>query len=285
LFCICRFIFKIKHIKGYTIKNKRFKFTGLVSALIFGELSMSKYTYKKMLKYSTMKDYDNALKYAHRSLISDLKLYNKDDIEIATNYNNIGFFYKKLGQNIKALEYYNKALSIQSNICLSAESEEIAVSYNNIGSVYHNLCEYSKALDYYDKALKIQEGLQKQSRLDIAIIYNNMGTSYREQGNMQEALDYHKKALLIREHVLGKGSLVTAMSYHNVSTIYGSIGALYEALKYARISLRIRKIILGLEHYDTKESDFGLNLLIEKIEQAKRESKFDCFSKSMNTLA
>ncbi|CAF5152299.1 unnamed protein product, partial [Rotaria sp. Silwood1] len=63
-----------------------------------------------------------------------------------------------MGNNSKALEFYDKALKIREKT-VPPNHPDLAQSYKNIGGVYDNMGNYWKALEFYDKALKIYEKL------------------------------------------------------------------------------------------------------------------------------
>ncbi|CAF1465947.1 unnamed protein product [Adineta ricciae] len=71
-----------------------------------------------------------------------------------------------MGDYAKALQYYEKGLSIQQQ-SLPANHPDLATSYNNIGLVYDHMGDYAKALQYYEKATS----------------YNNIGLVYGAMGD------------------------------------------------------------------------------------------------------
>ncbi|CAF1692108.1 unnamed protein product, partial [Adineta ricciae] len=76
--------------------------------------------------------------------------------DLASSYNNIGMVYSDMGDYSKALEYYERASTIQQQ-SLPPNHPDLASSYNNIGMVYSDMGDYSKALEYYERASTIQQ--------------------------------------------------------------------------------------------------------------------------------
>ncbi|MBE9176622.1 tetratricopeptide repeat protein, partial [Synechocystis salina LEGE 06155] len=70
----------------------------------------------------------------------------------AVNFNNIASIYDDLQQKKKALEYYERSLSIRKEL---NDLYGISTNLNNIGFVYSSLNQYEKALEYYKHSLAI----------------------------------------------------------------------------------------------------------------------------------
>ena len=179
--------------------------------------------------------------------------YKDTDTDIAYIYNNIGVVINILGDKIKALEFFQKALNIYNTV-FNEENEYSANSYNNIGSAYHGLTDYTKALVYFQKAFKIRKKIFRDDHKDTASSYNNLGVIYGDLSKYTKALEYHQKALDIRERILGHDNLDSASSYNNIGTIYITLGNYTKALEYCQKALNIREKILGYEHLETANS-------------------------------
>ncbi len=131
-----------------------------------------------------------------------------DDLTvIPTALNNIGFIFKQQGDILRALEYYHQSLKLNKAL---KEKEEIALALNNIGGVYFKLEEYDKALNYYREALLIEKesGTQK----GIARLYSNIGSVYTNQEMKKEAIDYFNQSLKIYKELQLKKGIATSLS-------------------------------------------------------------------------
>lgn len=131
-----------------------------------------------------------------------------DDLSvIPTALNNIGFIFKQQGDILRALEYYHQSLKLNKTL---NEKEEIALALNNIGGVYFKLEEYGKALNYYREALLIEKeyGTQKS----IARLYSNIGSVYTNQEKKKEAIDYFNQSLKIYKELQIKKGIATSLS-------------------------------------------------------------------------
>lgn len=207
---------------------------------------------------------------------------------IATLYKNLGLGYKQMGDYAKALEYYEKELSIKETK-LGMDHPKIVTTYNNFAEVYKANGNYDKALEYYCKALKICEKKSDKNRSDTATIYNNIADVYRVKGDYDialeclekalvilgedyplkavtynnkalvyenmgdntKALEYFEKALAIQETSLGKNDPSTATTYNNIALVYENMGHYYKALEYYEKAMTISESTLGKNHPST----------------------------------
>jgi CHAT domain-containing protein len=112
----------------------------------------------------------------------------------AVTLNNIGIVYKALGEQTKALEYYNQALPIVRTV--RNRSTE-ATTLSNIGGAYSDLGEQRKALDYFNQALPIWRAVGGRS--GEANTLWQRAALYRTQDNLTDALQNINAAIQIIE--------------------------------------------------------------------------------------
>jgi tetratricopeptide (TPR) repeat protein len=186
-------------------------------------------------------------------------VYGENHLETARSYNDIGLCYTDMGDNQKALEYYNKSLVICEKL-LGKNHPYTARNYSNIGVTYTYIGDYQTALEYLQKSLAIYEKLPDMNPLDTATSYNNIGGCYDNMGDKQRALEYHQKSLAIREKLLGINHPDTASCYKNIGSCYSDLGDNQKALEYHLKCLAINEKLLGMNHPDTavNYNDIGL---------------------------
>lgn len=87
-----------------------------------------------------------------------LEVYQKclpeNQLHLVTDYNNIGVAYKRKGEYLKALSFYERA----NNICeqqLPENHPTIGINYNNMGGLYYAIGDRLKALLYGERVEKI----------------------------------------------------------------------------------------------------------------------------------
>lgn len=185
-------------------------------------------------------------------LAAKLRFYNLDSLLLlskealtlsnAINYHQgisestlgIGDYYSDKGQSIKAVNYYEKALSsitpsvfpslklrilnqlaselsFQSNYpkalelyltgielaIIAGRQDVVSVIMENIGSIYYAIKDYEQALEFYKKGLKISVNIGDEVR--IAETLSNMASAYAEMGNIATAKEFIDKSILTFE--------------------------------------------------------------------------------------
>ncbi|CAF0733485.1 unnamed protein product [Rotaria sordida] len=96
------------------------------------------------------------------------------DEERSEYYFQLARVYEDMGENSKALKYYEKDLEFEQKI-LPPNHPNLATTYNQIGLVYDNMGEYSKALSSYERSLEIRKIARPPNHPDLATSYNNIG--------------------------------------------------------------------------------------------------------------
>jgi len=130
-----------------------------------------------------------------------------DKAVIPTALNNIGFIFKQQGDVLRALDYYHRSLKLNKEL---NEQEEIALALNNIGSIYFKMEEHDKALNYFREALIIEKEVGKKK--NIARVYSNIGSVYAAQDKKRDAIDYFDQSLKIYTEIDIKKGIATSLS-------------------------------------------------------------------------
>jgi adenylate cyclase len=147
-------------------------------------------------------------------------------------FNLQGISWNNRGEADKALEAYNKALSIAQD---EGEKDMVASVTSNIGGVYLNQTNYPKALDHYLSALNIYEELGSKGRIggNLAAI----GIIYKHQGDYTKALEYMNRALEIAKERKDKKQIASQLV--NIGTVYKQIGRDSAALENNRKAMTL----------------------------------------------
>jgi CHAT domain-containing protein/Tfp pilus assembly protein PilF len=154
----------------------------------------------------------------------------------ARTLSNIGNVYFGLGENQKALDFFNQALPIYRAV---GDRAGEADTLNNIGIVYDDLGEKQKALDYFNQALPISRAVG--DRAGQAGALNNIGRVYSDLGEKQKALDYYIQALPIYRAVGNRGG--QARTLNNIGLVYSGLGENQKALDYYNQALPILRAV------------------------------------------
>jgi PAS domain S-box-containing protein len=132
--------------------------------------------------YYNQDDSIKAVDYYQKSLAVCLKTGNKRFIGNA--YNSLGIAYSRFSVK-KALEFYNKALLIKTEL---KDTAGISAGLNNIGTIYdEKLGEYNKALEFYMQSYRID--LKRNDPEGIATSLLNIGDLKRKQKDYNAAID------------------------------------------------------------------------------------------------
>lgn len=147
---------------------------------------------------------------------------------------NLGTVYARLGQYPKALEFYRQGLARLQEVG-DRESEGAALA--GIGLAYRSLGQYPKALEFYQKALNIAQEIQDRRGEGTAL--NNIAVTYSYMDDYAKALAFYEQSLAIRQEIgdrRGEGLTLT-----NLGGVYDSLGQYARALAYYEQALKIRR--------------------------------------------
>lgn len=147
---------------------------------------------------------------------------------------NEGYYHQEKGNNLIALENYNKALEIQKKI---NSKEAIAASLNNIGYIYRQMGNIKEAINSYHQALRIQ--IEIKDSVNIATSYNNIGYVFENQGEFESALKYYLTASTIYAKIRDKAGM--ANCYGNIAYIFKQYGDPDCKIKEEKCSLQSHK--------------------------------------------
>ncbi|MDR6845950.1 tetratricopeptide repeat-containing sensor histidine kinase [Flavobacterium granuli] len=133
-------------------------------------------------------DPDKAFKYASEEIELSRKI--DYDLGLGYGYQSLGFCYSMMSNNVRALEYFDKADSIFSEL---KDKKGICVSEFGIGNLFSRMGNNVEAIACYKKALKIAKS--EAFEIMISRIWNQMSMAYRRNGQLAEAMNYAKLSL------------------------------------------------------------------------------------------
>lgn len=143
--------------------------------------------------YGSCSDLDSALYYFELSL----KLFSDSvTISYCGLLNNIGAIYSKKNENLKALEYYDRAL-----ILFKKQRNElgVAVTESNIAYIFKKQKRFDESIPLYLKAINYFDSVKSYLYLRDNLL--NLSEVYEIQGDYKSALKYTNKYLEINEKV------------------------------------------------------------------------------------
>ncbi|CAF3752481.1 unnamed protein product [Rotaria socialis] len=256
-----------------------------------GNFSQAKELYNELLKnvsndnekgliYKTLgkaklkqQEYQQAASLWEESLQFYMKALPQDHPDLAALHHDIGQVYNMLGDNVKALEYYNNEIRIREE-AQSSNHPDLALVYSNISLLYSKTREYSKALQYAEKAYQINEEAHLKHDPDLATPYFNIGIAHDRINEYEKALEFYRRALKIRKTALPPNHLDLALVYTKISVVYKNMGDHSKALDYAERAHKINEKELAQHGSNLADSCSNLGLAYDNMKNYSKALEF-----------
>ena len=150
----------------------------------------------------------------------------------ANTLSSTGRTYYDLGEINKALEFWNRELTLRH--ALGNPNDEGNV-LGSIASAYSRLGDRTKALEYF--SLSLERVRSAGDKVNEGLVLSNMGNTYFGLGDVRKSLDYYQQALPL-EHGVGSPSAEGA-TLGNIGIVYSALGEPQKALDYSRQALQL----------------------------------------------
>jgi CHAT domain-containing protein/Tfp pilus assembly protein PilF len=148
----------------------------------------------------------------------------------------IGLVYNQQGDQAKALEYYQRSMTLYQ---AAGNGGWVARMQNSIGQTLRGQGKYAQAFEAFQKSSTMFEALG--DKLALAYTMLDLGYTSELQGKYDAALEYRQKALALGE-VLGNKALV-ALALTQIGWMNFLRGNHLQALEYYRKSLQLREAL------------------------------------------
>jgi len=141
-------------------------------------------------------------------------------------YNTIGNYYWDKGNNMQALENYEKSYEVRMHGTFKGD---IGASLNNLGIVHYRQGQLDDALNYYLQSLELKQELGTSLRISAEL--SNIGSIYLEQGALTNAQIFFERSIYEIKHVENSVNkeLELAHRYLALGTVNSQRGLLEEA--------------------------------------------------------
>ncbi|XP_066279656.1 uncharacterized protein [Branchiostoma lanceolatum] len=196
--------------------------------------------YSELCKYRlAISYYDKALEEAEHLDNGKVELLGK-----------LGDAWLMVGNNKKAISYYEQALQLCKSIYANSSSHpEFANSLNSLGAAWCHLGDYRKAISYYEQALQMRRSIygQMTEHPQIATSLNDLGTAWYNLGDYGKAIRYHEQALQMFRTIYGQSTAHPdiASILNNLGTAWDSLGDYRKAISYHEQALQMLRTIYG----------------------------------------
>ena len=134
--------------------------------------------------YYEQGEYAKSLEYGEKCLNAKLKFFDKNSVEVAFSFSNIGFTYRMLKNYERALYNHFEALKICVNL-FGENGEATCVSYKRIADTYKDSGDNNQAITYYLKATNNSANAKE--------VYLSLSKLYEQTGEYEKAQEYKQK--------------------------------------------------------------------------------------------
>ncbi|ETO22488.1 hypothetical protein RFI_14710 [Reticulomyxa filosa] len=197
--------------------------------------------HEKKDKCSERKLFDDAILHLQKYLQLCVDTFGCNHSYVAISYNLIGNTYFEKSEYNEAIEYYQKALKIISEI----HCPFVAQLYHNLGDSFNHSKQYNKAIECFEDALKIRIKLHGSNHDDVGDLYSNLGNVYYSKGKYEESIECHERALKIRLQICGGMDSDVAHTYSDLGFAYENIELHDKAIECYENALKIKKELYG----------------------------------------
>jgi CHAT domain-containing protein/Tfp pilus assembly protein PilF len=159
--------------------------------------------------------------------------------------NYIGQVYHSLGQDRKAVSFYQQALAIfKQTGDRSQNRANEGITLSNIGLSYQSLGQYSKALKFYQQGLAIFKQVGNKSQDSLArtgegTTLTYIGGLYKSLGEYPKALRFLEQGLAITKEVRNRSGEGVAL--RNIGEVYDDLQQYPKAISFLEPALKIAK--------------------------------------------
>jgi len=148
----------------------------------------------------------------------------------------IGRTYRRLGDQVQALIYLNKAMELAKRLAIA---DRVASISNSLGILYSEQRDYSKALGFYQEGLRF--AVVANERMSQANLLLNSAVAFQAQKEYDKALDNFAKSLEIAKAVNDKETIIVVGE--GIGAVYKEQGKFKEALDSLEKSLGLAREI------------------------------------------
>lgn len=176
------------------------------------------------------------LSYSYAIACEKEALKSKSSKHLAKSYNLLGVLFYKKGDYQQALQYQNKALSINTKINYNLG---IAINQTNLGNIYTELNYLNQAEGCYLQALKTYNLLQNKLQITRCLI--NIGTLKSTKKQFDLAIKHYREALVYANEI-GDLELISDCN-NNIGDNLINLNQLDSASIYLEEGLKLRDLI------------------------------------------
>ena len=202
--------------------------------------------------YGNTEEYEKALKAANDAILLYQEVAKHHEgvgqDGIGNGFASLGIIYSELGNNEKAIEYYQKAIKLLSR---SRRENLLGITYGNLGQTYNRMEEEpEKALKLCQKALKIS--LKTEDKFEQARNLHNIGNACVLMRQYEKSIEALRKSATIYKKIGHKKA--ESHCYGDLATCYTHLGKMEIAQRYFKMCVDINR---GLNQFASLGMVYG----------------------------
>ncbi|CAH1240495.1 KLC1 [Branchiostoma lanceolatum] len=169
---------------------------------------------------------------------------------IAASLNNIGSAWSAMGDEQKAINFFQQALDMRKLIHgRNAANPDIASLLHNLGDSWKHLGDYKKALGFCEEALGMRKRIfgEDKDHPDIAISLKQLGEVWRILFETRKAISFYEQALKMFTRVYGQEAAHPdiADTLNELGNAWRDLGDYNKAINFLTKGLHMFKLIHG----------------------------------------
>lgn len=230
--------------------------------------------------YNSLKDFENAKRYAEKGIDLAKSTNNKDEEIICKS--NLGNAYLIKGDYHAAIPYIKEAIDYYNSL---KEYQYLIINKNNLANCYDGIGKKKKALAEYESVLTLMENTEFLVNKESVLL--NIGSSHFDLKNYTKALDYSHQGLSFAKD--NEVVYLYETAYKQLSQIHQAMNHSDSALFYKDLQIAIKdsleqvekeKKMMELEaQHHNKELTNDLNQTAQNLDDAQH--KKELFSKGL----
>jgi len=191
--------------------------------------------------YLNLHKFDEAHRYANRSLDIQLSLYGPEARQLMGVYQSLGLIASWAGWLDEAEKYSLKLYEIAQKH-LPPSHPTMGLVHNQLVVVYESMCRYPEALRHLKKMVEVTQESYAQSGNPhfLAIAYNNTGFLYHQLGENSLAEAYFEKALRLHKENFGEDEIGIVQPLAHLGEAKRSLGKFRDADSLFSAAYRIQ---------------------------------------------
>eukprot|EP00058_Branchiostoma_floridae_P025947 XP_002611437.1 hypothetical protein BRAFLDRAFT_63931 [Branchiostoma floridae] len=210
--------------------------------------------------YESLCDFQNSKTCVEETLGNNLT-ENKPS-NIAASLDDLGKAWAKLGDDKKAISYYEQSLQMMRSIYGEKTAHpDIANSLDNLGAAWSALGNHRKAVSYNERSLQMRRSIygDDTAHSDIACSLNNLGNAWSNLGDHKKAVVNYEQSLQMKWAIYGEDTAHSdiALQLDNLGGAWMYLGDPRKAVSYLKQSLQMERSIYG---EDTVHPDIASSL-------------------------